>query len=126
MLVRSAQDLYWMSRYLERARSLCRLLQLQTESFVDRPIREIHFGWSRIYDSVNRQPPAGKIELLGGDSYTLAGDLTFERSNPSSVWCCFDRGRESARQIRQSISTPMWTHLNLAYLRLQQLELQEI
>ncbi len=132
MLVRSAQGLYWMSRYVERARRLCRLLQLQTESLVDRPIREIHFGWSRIYDSVNRQPPAGKIELLGGDdytladSYTLAGDLTFERSNPSSVWCCFDRGRDNARQIRQSISTPMWTHLNLAYLRLQQLELQEI
>ena len=112
MLVRSAQGLYWMSRYVERARRLCRLLQLQTESLVDRPIREIHFGWSRIYESVNRQPPAGKIELLGGDdytladSYTLAGDLTFERSNPSSVWCCFDRGRDNARQIRQSISTP--------------------
>ena len=83
MLVRSAQGLYWMSRYVERARRLCRLLQLQTESLVDRPIREIHFGWSRIYESVNRQPPAGKIELLGGDDYTLAGDLTFERSNPA-------------------------------------------
>ena len=132
MLVRSAQGLYWMSRYLERARRLCRLLQLQTESLVDRPIREIHFGWSRIYESVSRQPPAGEIELLGSDnytladSYTLAGDLTFERSNPSSVWCCIDRGRENARQIRQSISTPMWTRLNLAYLRLQQLELQDI
>ncbi len=49
MLVRSAQGLYWMSRYLERAQRLCRLLQLQTESLVDRPVREIHFGWSRIY-----------------------------------------------------------------------------
>ena len=132
MLVRSAQGLYWMSRYLERAQRLCRLLQLQTESLVDRPVREIHFGWSRIYASVNRRPPAGKIELLGSedytlaDSYTLAGDLTFERSNPDSVWSCFDRGRENARQIRQSISTPMWTRLNLAYLRLQELELQDI
>ncbi len=132
MLVRSAQGLYWMSRYLERARRLCRLLQLQTESLVDRPAREIHFGWSRIYASVNRHPPAGRIELLGSDdytladSYTLAGDLTFERSNPDSVWSCFDQGRENARQIRQSISTPMWTQLNLAYLRLQELEMPDI
>ena len=132
MLVRSAQGLYWMSRYLERARRLCRLLQLQTESLVDRPVREIHFGWSRIYASVNRLPPAGRIELLGSDdytladSYTLAGDLTFERSNPDSVWSCFDQGRENARQIRQSISTPMWTQLNLAYLRLQELEMPDI
>ena len=31
MLARSAQGLYWMSRYLERAKHLCRLLRLQSE-----------------------------------------------------------------------------------------------
>ena len=46
-----------MGRYLERAEHLCRLLRLQTEALVDRPVREIYFGWKRIYGSMYRQPP---------------------------------------------------------------------
>ena len=34
MLARSAQGLYWMSRYLERAKHLCRLLRLQSGALV--------------------------------------------------------------------------------------------
>ena len=49
MLSRHAQSLYWIGRYLERAGHLCRLLRLQSEALVDRPVREIHFGWNRIY-----------------------------------------------------------------------------
>ena len=62
MLSRSAQGLYWMGRYLERAEHLCRLLRLQTEALVDRPVREIYFGWKRIYGSMYRQPPLGEID----------------------------------------------------------------
>ena len=132
MLARSAQGLYWMSRYLERTQHLCRLLMLQTEALVDRPIREIHFGWSRIYSSVNRQPPSGGIELIDNDdytlanSYTLADDLTFERTNSGSVWSCLAAGRENARQMRQCISYEMWASLNLAYLRVQEVAIQDI
>ena len=90
-----------MGRYLERAEHLCRLLRLQTEALVDRPVREIYFGWKRIYGSMYRQPPLGEIEIDSdeytlADSYTLADDLTFERTNPDSVWSCFAMGRENA------------------------------
>lgn len=132
ILVRSAQGLYWMSRYLSRAEHLCRLLALQMEALVDRPFREVHFGWSRIYGNANRQPPWGDIgelesdEGLIFDSYTLAEDLTFERLNPGSVWSCFAMGRENARQMRQCISAEMWLCLNLPYLRLQRMGIQDI
>ena len=132
MLSRSAQGLYWMGRYLERAQHLCRLLQLQTEALVDRPVQEIYFGWRRIYTSMGLEPPGGSLELVGdddftlADSYTLADDLTFERSNPGSVWHCFAHGRENARQMRHCISAEMWTSLNLAYLRIQKLDIQDI
>ncbi len=132
MLARTAQGLYWMSRYLERAQHLCRLLRLQSEALVDRPIREILFGWSRIYSSMGRLPPAGDIVLLDNDnytladSYTLADDITFERTNPDSVWSCFTLGRENARQMRQCISAEMWSCLNLAYLRIQNLSFHNI
>ena len=132
MLSRSAQSLYWMGRYLERAGHLSSLLRLQSEALVDRPVREIHFGWNRIYGSVRRDPPGGRADLFGdeefvlADSFALADDLTFERSNPCSVLSCFAMGRENARQQRHCISPEVWTCLNSAYLRLQQQDLAEI
>ncbi len=132
MLSRSAQGLYWMGRYLERARHLCVLLRLQVEALVDRPVREIYFGWSRIYSSMNRLPPGNRLQRFNSDaytladSYTLADDLTFERTNPDSVWSCFALGRENARQMRHRISAEMWTHLNLAYLKLQRLDMAAV
>ena len=133
MLSRSAQGLYWMGRYLERASHLCRLLQLQVEALVDRPAAEIHFGWSRIYAVLDRQPPSGddlaldeSDEFTLADSYTLAGDLTFERSNPESIRSCFALGRENARQMRHCISAEMWTCLNLAWLRIRELDVEDI
>ena len=132
MLSRSAQGVYWMSRYLARAEHLCGLLRLQTEALVDRPIGEIHLGWKRIYDSLRQQPPGGSLELHHNDaftladSYTLADHLTFERSNPGSMWSCFALGRENARQMRHYISAEMWACLNLAYLRLRNLAMTDI
>lgn len=132
MLARTAQGLYWMSRYLERSQHLCRLLRLQSQALIDRPVREINLGWSRIYGSVGRVPPAGYIESFESDnyaladSYTLAGDATFERDNPESVWSCFALGRENARQMRWSISAEMWSCLNLAYLRIKDLNIEDI
>ena len=61
MLSRSAQGVYWMSRYLGRAEHLCRLLRLQTEALVDRPLREIHLGWIRIYNTVSQRRPEGDL-----------------------------------------------------------------
>ena len=133
MLSRSAQGLYWMGRYLERADHLCRLLKLQVEALVDLPVPEIQFGWSRVYAIVDRQPPFGADFALDenddftlADSYTLAGDLTFERSNPDSVRSCFALGRENARQMRHCISAEMWTCLNLAWLRIRDLDIEDI
>ena len=132
MLSRSAEGLYWMGRYLERAEHLCRLLRLQTEALVDRPLPEIHFGWARIYESMDREPPPGSLEMVRSDEYTLADsymladDLTFESSNPASIWGCFARGRENARNMRHFISGEMWIRLNLAYLRIQKLDINDV
>ncbi len=132
MLARTAQGLYWMSRYLERAQHLSDMLKMQSEALVDRPIPEIHLGWSRIYVSIGRLPPAGGTVLVDdddymlADSYTLADDLTFERTNLDSVWNCFAQGRENARQMRQCISAEMWSCLNMAYLQVQGMNIQDI
>ena len=132
MLSRSAQGLYWMGRYLERTDHLCNLLLVQTEALVDRPGRDIYAGWRRLYVSLQRDPPGGGLALTENDdftladSYTLASDLTFERTNPDSVWNCFAQSRENARQMRHLITAQMWRRLNLAYLRIRDLDIADI
>ena len=132
MLSRSAQGLYWMGRYLERARHLSRLLQLQSEALVDRPVQG-NLLWLETHLCQCREvAPGGSLEVsddddfILADSFTLADDLTFERSNPESVWQCFWMGRENARQMRNRISEEMWTSLNLSYLRIQKMGIQDI
>ena len=133
MLARNAEGLYWLGRYVERTSHLCRLLREQMETLVDRPAHEIHFGWRRIYGALRRRPPGPAIGFGGSDddftladSFALADDLTFERSNPDSVWCCFAAGRENARQMRHCITGEMWASLNLPYLRLRELRIEDI
>ena len=133
MLARSAEGLYWMGRYLERTDLLCRLLREQVETLVDRPIDEINFGWRRIYAALHRQPPGPGVGFGGSDddytladSFTLADELTFERSNPDSLWNNFSQTRENARQMRHCISAEMWTCLNLVYLRIRTLRIEDI
>ena len=132
MLARSAEGLYWMGRYLERAGHLSRLLRLQSEALVDKPIGEIYAGWTRIYRSLDRQPPGGSLEVVSSDdfaladSFTLADDLTFEPSNRDSIRSCFYMGRENARRMRHCITGEMWLRLNLAYLGLQERSIGDI
>lgn len=131
MLARSAQGLYWLGRYLERAEHVCKALQLQVSALVDRPVEEIQFGWRRIYLNLKRMPPGGLLAyrtdaLTLADSFTLAGDLTFEPQNPDCLAKCFDHARENARQMRHCISTEMWSSLNRAYLGFKPLDLPGI
>ena len=105
MLARSAHGLYWMSRYLERAKHLCRLLRLQSEALVDRPIGEIQ-GWNRIYASVGH-PPIGGIE--DNDDYLPIPTHSQMTSREQIRIRCCAAGRENARQMRQCISYEMWT-----------------
>ncbi|MDE0369845.1 MAG: alpha-E domain-containing protein [bacterium] len=132
MLARSAESLYWIGRYLERAGHLARLMRQQTESLVDSPVRDIYFGWHRIYGALGRQPHPGPLDIEGdefytlADSFTLADDLTFEPTTPDSIRNCFAQARENARQVRHRISAQMWTSLNRPYLRLRDIEIQDI
>ena len=132
MLSRSAAGLYWMGRYLERASHLSRLLRQQTSpSSTARPETSTSAG-TRIYGALDREPLSGALELNSDDlftlvdSFTLTDDLTFEPTNPDSIRSCFAQGRENAHQMRHHISAEMWTCLNQSYLRLQNMEMQDI
>ena len=131
MLARSAQGLYWMGRYLERAAHICRLLQTQVPALIDRPLEEIRAGWILIYGSLKCLPPGGILESSSedftlADAFTLAGDLTFEEVNPISIKFCLSLGRENARQMRHCITDIMWLKLNHEFLDFSSSDMPQI
>jgi len=122
MLARTAFNLYWLARYLQRCELTARMLSIQVETLVDKPIAEILFGWERLYRSLERDIPqwqtqdSNEDELPSSDSLTLCDDLTFSTVNPDSAWACFVRVRENARQVRYCITEEVWSSINLTYL----------
>ena len=133
MLSRNAQGLYWMSRYLERAEQGCRLLADQLQSLEDRPIEEIERGWLRIYSGLGRVPLVGDLmsgtgneSFMLADAYTLTDELSFEAQNPDAIRSCVAAARENARQVRNAIGQEMWSCLNVAYLALRDVRIEQI
>ena len=122
MLARTAFNLYWLARYLQRTEHMARCLSIQVETLVDKPILEIQFGWERMYRSLEQPMPQWKSshededELPAADSLTLCDHLTFDSSNTDAVWSSFMKVRENARQVRYCITEEVWSSINLLYL----------
>ena len=133
MLSRNAQGLYWMGRYLERARHGCRLLSEQIAALEDQPVEQIDSNWRRLYRALGRVPVAGGLTpspdddlFMLADAYTLSDDLTFERKNSDSIRNCVAQARENARQVRNIVPDSMWSCLNLAFMDLNDTSIETI
>lgn len=126
MLARVADSLFWMSRYLERVEFSARLVGLQLQRLPVDSAHEIAEGWSLVFRCLSAHPPGAESfgeaeddDYLFADGYVLTDFLTFEASNPSSILASLHAARENARQVRDTLSAPLWTCLNRTYLGLR-------
>ena len=118
MLSRSADNLYWMSRYIERAENIARMLETSSQFLLDlgkssrlmdnsgwRPILEV-LCVDEDYDRVSAQETnVGSLEFL-----------SFSNLNSDSIVQCISFARENARMVRDKISEEMWRELNRIHL----------
>lgn len=115
MLARDADATYWMSRYVERAEHVARLLLVNSEALID--VGDVagsllHAHWQSVLQIMNVDAlPTGDDP----DSLRIAEYMTFDQDNPNSLIRCLTRARENARGIREVISSEMWEHLNMLY-----------
>ncbi len=114
LLSRTADALYWISRYLERAEHAARLIVVRLDLGLDRTAE----GWQfdRLYASLRLEPP---VEPVPGPS-ELVDALIFDLSNRESVASCVTAARENARQVREEISQDMWEQVNGVFLGLRE------
>jgi uncharacterized alpha-E superfamily protein len=118
MLSRVADALYWLSRYIERAENNARMLDVNTQLMLDaqmlNPSTNQQHWESIIYSLEDTKLFQELYSSLNGDS--VVDFETFERKNPNSVYSCLVYARESARTVREQISTEMWEQINRMFL----------
>ncbi len=123
MLSRVADNLYWMSRYLERAEHTARLVDVHLNLALDQS-REQKPGarWERLLTALHVPP----LEDLKLDEYSMTQRLAFDQSNLNSIVVCIANARENARQVREKISSEMWLQLNTLYLEVRRTSIDAI
>lgn len=118
MLSRTADSLYWMARYIERAENTARLLDVnrqlllmpQTVAALDhnrRSVLEIFELTVRFFTVYEELTPRNVLEFMARDP-----------ANPSSIYACLHAARENARAIRGSLTTEVWEAFNDTWLEL--------
>jgi len=122
MLSRVADSLYWMARYLERAEHTARLLDVHLNLMLDDAhLEAAHHRWNRLLRGLQQQPVLPDVDIE-----QMMRDLTFDTSNPASIEACIASARENARQVREQISSEMWTQLNQLHLFVKEANVDEV
>jgi uncharacterized alpha-E superfamily protein len=119
MLARTADNLYWLSRYVERAEYLARILEA-THRVATLPVG--YAGSTNEWESA--LSTAGCAAAFFA-AYNAANEenvtefLTFSTANPCSIRHCFEIARANARAVRTALTVEMWDAINGAWLEIR-------
>jgi uncharacterized alpha-E superfamily protein len=116
MLSRTADHLFWMARYMERAENTARMLDVNYQtSLLPQSAKAAEQGWrgllsiselTQSYSKKNKDISAANVMR-----FMVADD-----SNSSSIVACLRAARENARAVRGALTTEVWETQNQTYL----------
>ncbi|WP_316012878.1 alpha-E domain-containing protein [Roseobacter sp. HKCCA0434] len=126
MLSRTANGLFWMARYVERASNVARLLDAGRRM---ENIPNTDEGRASEWESI--LIASGCHETFPGDIKTATMDavahhLILDETNPSSIYRCLQSARENARAMRIAVTTEVWDGLNSAWAEMRASEPSDI
>ena len=121
MLSRTADNLYWLARNMERAETAARLLEVGARI----SLLPTEQGYRNEWDSLLRS--TGTANAFGAKygapvQRNIENFLFFDRDNPGSVASCITQAREGGRIVRTALTTQVWDALNTAFTELRQIE----
>jgi uncharacterized alpha-E superfamily protein len=123
MLSRTAESLYWLARYMERAETMARLLEVGYRmALMPSHAEGYRNEWASLVSAAGAA--SGFLAKFGEDARQRDVEtwLFFDRENPSSVISCIERARHNGRSVRTALTTEMWDALNGAYLEVSGIE----
>jgi uncharacterized alpha-E superfamily protein len=128
MLSRVADSLYWMSRYVERAENISRILDVNLQLMLDLPKlgpAEQKTLWEPVLRSTGDHVDFFEYHKEA-NSDNVIEFLTLNPKNPNSIVNCLTAARENARHVREQISLEMWEETNRTYLWMKSQTLKKI
>jgi uncharacterized alpha-E superfamily protein len=121
MLSRTADHLFWMSRYTERAENTARMLDVNYQtSLLPQSEAVALVGWQGLL-SISELLPT--YQSLHGEVHVqkVMDFMVKDESNPSSIMSCLSAARENARAVRGTLTTEVWETHNQTWLEVRRM-----
>ena len=119
MLSRTADHLYWMARYTERAENLARMLDVTQRMSLLHGSQVDVAGWTAALAIAGCEAGYRKTH----DKVTPGGVLrylTFDTENAASIMRCLRAARENAHAVRGTLTSELWETINDTWIRVRE------
>ncbi|MET0268326.1 MAG: alpha-E domain-containing protein [Duganella sp.] len=121
MLSRTADHLFWMARYTERAENTARMLDVNVQTcMLPQSDAENAKGW-RAMLGISELQAAFDEKYQTLEAREVIDFMVRDPANPSSIAACLTEVRENARAVRGTLTTEVWEIQNQTWLDMQKL-----
>ncbi len=121
MLSRTADHLFWMSRYTERAENTARLLDVNYQtSLLPQSDAVAQVGWQGLI-SISELLPDYAKRYGAIRARDVMDFMVKDETNPSSIASCLGAARENARAVRGTLTTEVWETQNQTWLEVRRM-----
>ena len=120
MLSRTAENLFWLARYVERAEYIARTIDATLRVTA---LPAAYIGKTNEWESALLTAGASRSFY---DTYAEANEhnvveyLSFNPANPSSIRNCIEQARLNSRAVRTALTVDMWSALNETWMRVRE------
>lgn len=116
MLSRTADSLFWLARYIERAENVARILSVgHRMASMGRTAGSPRNEWESTLIAAGCEP-AFRARHPEATEEAVVQFLVYDRENPSSILSCLETARRNARAVRTALTADMWEALNDTWL----------
>lgn len=116
MLSRTADHLFWMARYMERAENTARMLDVNYQtSLLPQSADRAEQGWRGLL-SISELTAAFQQRYAEVNQRNVMDFMVSDEGNPSSISSCLRAARENARAVRGALTTEVWETQNQTWL----------
>ena len=121
MLSRTADHLYWMSRYTERAENTARMLDVNYQTALLPQSESVaQLGWQGLL-SISELLSSYKERHGEIQAREVMDFMVKDEDNPSSILSCLGAARENARAVRGTLTTEVWETQNTTWLEVKRM-----
>lgn len=126
MLSRTASNLYWMARYIERAENTARTLHIAHQKSLLASARAVTASeWAQPL-LISGRHDAWVAAGRNIDAASVTAYMALDPDNPASIFACLQAARENARAVRSTITSEMWEVVNTTWLGLREFKASRI